>query len=804
MYIFPGFTDIACESLNLALCEAKKLGHTCVGTEHLLYGLAGILDSVSTLILNRNNIRASQIEKKLISVVGRGIPEELTPDDFTARVKRIMGKAIEEAKNMNMDLAGTEHLLIGFLQEQDSYGMLILQEIGGSPKDIYAHCISHNCAFDKTLKEGKNTKKSENSLKKYGRDLTQLAQEDKIDPLVGRKKEIERTIQILTRRSKNNPCLIGEPGVGKTAVVEGLATRIVKGEVPDSLKNKKIISLDLTAMISGAKYRGDFEERIKSILDETKKNKGVILFLDEIHNIVGAGAAEGAIDAANILKPKLARGEVQLIGATTIEEYHKEIEKDAALERRFQPITVDEPTEKEAKSILFGIREKYEKFHDLKISDEAIESAVTMSKRYINDRFLPDKAIDLIDEASSRKKFYNMSLSNPKMKIKNEIAEIRKEMTNQFILKNYEAASKLRHVEKQLIEKLSTISVNVKKLVVDSNDIADVVAGWTGVPVTQITKSERERLLCLEKEIQKDIVGQNKAVSTIARAIRRNRSGIGCEKRPIGNFLFIGPTGVGKTALCKTLSKSMFGDEDSIIKLDMSEYMEPHSVSKIIGAPPGYVGYDEGGRLTEQVRRKPYSVILFDEIEKAHKDVFHILLQVMDEGILTDSNGRKVNFSNCVIILTSNIAAEKLIKEQNIGFSSENWNQKQAMGIIKDELKKVFKPEFLSRLDEIIIFEKLSYETLKSIAYMQLDELAVRMKKLNYNLIYDELAVKHVLNLNSDNNQGARSLKRILVTNVEDLISEKILNGDIIKGDQILLTSNGKKLEVLTTVAVVG
>ena len=783
MYKFSGFTDLACEALQLALLEAEKLGYSCVGTEHLLYGLAAVSDSVSAFILNKNSITASKIESKLISIVGRNMPEKLTPNDFTPRVRKIMDQAIASANEMNMELAGTEHLLIEFLQEKESYGMLILQEIGGLYKEIYAQCLSYDLDVYKQIKKTKKANNKSSILEKYGKDLTKLAREGKIDPLVGRKVEIERIIQILTRRKKNNPCLIGEPGVGKTAVVEGLALKIADGEVPDSLKNKRVISLDFSAMLSGAKYRGDFEERIKSILDEVESRQDVILFLDEIQNIVGAGAADGAIDAANILKPKMARGDIQLIGATTLAEYSREIEKDSALERRLQPILVNEPDEEETENILFGLKEKYEKFHKLKISDKAIKSAVKLSKRYINDRFLPDKAIDLIDEAASKKRFHNENKR-----------------------KNYVLAQTKSKTSSKISRRKTTIGVldfEIEDTIVTDDDVADGVSCWSSVPVAQITKTERERLIFLESEIKNCIFGQEKAIKTLTRAIKRNRTGISCENRPIGNFMFVGPTGVGKTALCRELSIAMFGNEKNLIKLDMSEYMEPHSVSKLIGAPPGYVGFDMGGRLTDQIRRKPYSVVLFDEIEKAHKDVYNMLLQIMDDGILTDSHGRKINFKNCIIILTSNLASEILEKDKNIGFALENHNQKYPIKVIKNELKKVFTPEFLGRLDEIIVFDKLSYQTLKLITLKHLKQLAKRMKNLGYILIYDESVVVHILNCDIDKNKGARGIKNVITRKVEDLISDKILKGDVRRGDKIVLNATNDELKILSLAPVV-
>lgn len=771
MYKFSGFTDLACEALSLALFEAEKLGYGCVGTEHLLYGLAAVTDSVSAYILNKNCVTARQIENKLISVVGRYLPEKLTTKDFTPRVKNIMKNALKEANNMNVELAGTEHLLLSFLKEKESYGMLILQEISGLSIEIYNQCLYHDVNIYRQFRKKKKTNNKVSVLEKYGRDLTLLARKEKLDPLIGRNREIERIIQVLTRRKKNNPCLVGEPGVGKTAVVEGLALKIVEGNVPNSLKNKKIISLDFSSILSGAKYRGDFEERIKLILDEVEENKNIILFLDEIHNIVGAGSAEGTMDAANILKPKMARGDIQLIGATTLEEYSRKIEKDSALERRFQPILVEEPSEEETKNILFGLREKYENFHKLKISDDAVITAIKLSKRYINDRFLPDKAIDVIDEAASRKKYYCENIE---------------------IMNDY--------TDKTIICKPNEYGIDMENDMVTRNDVADVISYCTGIPVSQITKNERERLMFLELELKNYIFGQERAIKVLAQAIKRNRTGISCENRPIGNFMFVGSTGVGKTALCKALAISIFGNEKNLIKLDMSEYMEPHSVSKIIGAPPGYVGFDIAVSLVDQIRRKPYSVVVFDEIEKAHMDVYNILLQIMDEGILTDSHARKINFKNCIIILTSNVAADLLEDKKQIGFCVENFDNVQCKKMLENELKKTFKSEFLGRLDEIVLFDKLSYDTLKLIALKHLKLISDRMKNLGYELTYDESVVQYILSFNIKKDHGARIIKNIVAKKIESVISDKILNGEIIKGDNIILTASNNKLEVLSKV----
>lgn len=790
MHTFPGFTNTANQVLTMAIEEAEKLGHTCVGTEHLLYGLAGAADSMSALVLNRCGIYAANVEKKLVSVVGKGIPEPLTPDDFTPRVQQILNNAVEEAERFDQDVAGTEHILFMFLAEEESYGVLLLQEMGGCAKEIYTQCASQLYrelpAVEKEKEKGKSS--SENALKKYGRDLTEKARNGKIDPVIGRDREILRTVQILSRRSKNNPCLIGEPGVGKTAIAEGLSLCMINGEAPKGVSDKRLIALDLTAMLAGAKYRGDFEERMKAVLDEASNDKNIILFLDEIHTIVGAGAAEGAIDAANILKPPLARGDIQIVGATTISEYRKQIEKDAALERRFQPIFVEEPTLEETKHILKGIKSKYETFHQLKISDDAINAAVELSTRYIHDRFLPDKAIDLIDEAASRLRIQNRE-SDGQKNVQRELEEMQKSLDAMMENREFARASQLRKQEKALKHSVEK-SANEDCLIVKREQIAEVVSIWTGIPVSRVSQNERERLLTLENRLQSLVVGQTQAISAVSRAIRRSRAGISSDQRPIGSFLFLGPSGVGKTALSKALALSLFGDENSMIRLDMSEYMEPHSVSKIIGSPPGYVGFEEGGRLTEQVRQKPYSVVLFDEIEKAHPDIFHILLQVLEDGWLTDSQGRKVGFANTVVILTSNLAADQLSKKTGLGFVSPQRDSKQTKAMVRSELNKHFRPEFLNRLDEIVIFDSLEEGQLRQIADLQLKELASRIQRIGYTLSWDSKAIQLLLKLNENQEGGARPLRRLVTVNVEDQLSDMILRGEIHRGDALILSVN--------------
>ncbi len=805
MYTFPGFTDIANQALNLALSESEKLGHTCVGTEHLLYGLCGALSGASAKILGRNGITTEKIEQKLVSIVGRGAARELTPDDFTPRVRRIMNEAIDESDRMDEEAAGTEHLLLSFLNEEESYGVLLLQELGASPKGLYTECVTQLC---RPVSSGEGKEESQSArtgaLQKYGRDLTELVKSGRIDPVIGRENEIGRAIQILSRRSKNNPCLIGEPGVGKTAIAEGLAYRIAEGDVPDTLKDKRIVSLDLTAMLSGAKYRGDFEERMKSVLDEAARDQTVILFLDEMHNIVGAGAAEGAIDAANILKPQLARGEIQLIGATTLDEYRKQIEKDAALERRFQPVMVEEPSIAQSIEILKGVKERYESFHKLFISDQAIEQAVYLSARYIHDRFLPDKAIDLIDEAASKVRMKRATgRARRTAASQKEMEHTQEEMANALSEQDFQRAGRLREQEKSIREALRKLEPNEDETVcVEPEDVAEVVGVWTGIPVSRLTAKERERLLHLESCLHEHIVGQSSAVSTVARAIRRSRAGIGSEARPIGSFLFLGPSGVGKTALCRALATALFGSEQSLIRLDMSEYMEPHSVSKIIGAPPGYVGFEDGGKLTEQVRRRPYSVVLFDEIEKAHPDIFHLLLQIMEDGQLTDAKGRQVSFKNTVVILTSNLAAEVLSRETTLGFAPLSRDQKQTRAAVLAELGKHFRPEFLNRLDEIVLFEKLGKSELFAIASRELAGVAKKMGRLGYPLAFDQTAINEIVRQSCDQGGGARPLRRIIATGVEDLLSEKLLANAFSQDAPLLLSFSDGAFTVHTSALI--
>ncbi len=804
MYQFKGFTQKANEAINIALQEASNMGHTYVGTEHLLLGLIEEGTGVAYTVLNENNITQEAYREKIETSTGIGSKTVLTPEDLTPRTKRVMQMAMVISTRMGNNYVGTEHLLLALLSESDSYAVKFLVELNANIQNL-AEDLQKNMqkmSINQEYNNSETKQKSEGNqktLEKYGRDLTESAKKGEIDPVIGRTKEIERVIQILSRRTKNNPVLIGEPGVGKTAVAEGLALKITKGEVPEILKDKKIFALDLTGMIAGAKYRGDFEERIKAVIDEVKSSKNTILFIDELHTIVGAGQAEGSADAANILKPTLARGDMQVIGATTIEEYRKHIEKDAALERRFQPVMVGEPTEEEAVEILKGLRDRYEAHHKVKITDEAIASAVTLSSRYIADRYLPDKAIDLIDEASSKVRLQKLTYP-PEIKILEEnIKNIQKEKESAINEQEFERAAKLRDEEKAKTSELEEQKNNWKDKSKDyssqvtEQDIAKIVSDWTGIPVLQLTEEESQRLLNMEEILHNRVVGQEDAVKAVSKAIRRGRVGLKDPKRPVGSFIFSGPTGVGKTELCKALAQAMFGDENAMLRLDMSEYMEKHTVSKLIGSPPGYVGFDEGGQLTEMVRRKPYSVILFDEIEKAHPDVFNMLLQILDDGRLTDSQGRTVDFKNTVIIMTSNVGARIIADKQTdtLGFkfadsgNNENSNEKIKEAVFA-ELKKLFRPEFLNRVDDIIVFHKLTQTDIKEIAVKMLDNLKSRVKNMEIDIEFTDNAVTAIADAGFDDTYGARPLRRAIQSKIEDTLSEKILESSIAKNSNVV------------------
>lgn len=801
MYQFKGFTEKANKALNLAIESAEEMRHNYVGTEHILYGLVKEGSGVAATALNECGVTEDALREKLESINGTMSLVELTPDDFTPRTKRVLRAAVIISSKTGYTYVGTEHLLLAILSESDSYAVAFLEELGVSVERL-AQAVSKG--MQGSAEEGfggfenesapNGSQKGGSALDKFGRDLTQAAKNGEIDPVIGREKEIQRVIQILSRRTKNNPVLIGEPGVGKTAVAEGLALEIAKGNVPEILKDKRVVSLDLTGMVAGAKYRGDFEERIKAAIDEVKKSKNTILFIDELHTIVGAGAAEGSADAANILKPSLARGDFQVIGATTLNEYRKYIEKDAALERRFQPVKVGEPTPEQAVQILKGLRDSYEAHHKVKITDEAINAAVTLSSRYIADRYLPDKAIDLIDEGASKVRLASLTSPDNVKELEDEIADYEKEKASAINEQDFERAARLRDEQKELQTKLDDAKKKWQEQQkgnsgeVTAEDIAKIVSEWTGIPVVQLTKEESERLLNMENVLHERVIGQSEAVTAIAKAIRRGRVGLKDPKRPVGSFIFLGPTGVGKTELCKALAEAMFGDENAMLRLDMSEYMEKHTVSKLIGSPPGYVGFEEGGQLTEKVRRKPYSVVLFDEIEKAHPDVFNMLLQILEDGRLTDSQGRTVDFKNTIIIMTSNVGARLITEKQSsLGFNSENENaeeseKKDIKELVTGELRKVFRPEFLNRVDDIIVFNKLNKDEIKQIAVKMLKTLENRLDKMNIKISFTDNAISEIADKGFDENYGARPLRRAIQNEIEDPLSEQMLEGKVKDG----------------------
>lgn len=816
MYMVYKFTKRAEKALEYAGDLAQGFGHNYIGTEHILYGLVKEGSGVASQVLNMQKITAENVVEEIEVLIGKGDKSQNRGEiGFTPRSKRVIENAFLEARKLGSEFIGTEHLLIGIIREGDSVAVRIMMDLNVNPQKLYNEIVKvinedENAGANDKQPKGKarGSYNQTPTLNQYGTDLTKKATEGKLDPVIGRKDEIQRVIQILSRRTKNNPCLIGEPGVGKTAVAEGLAERIIAEDVPEMLKNKRVVSLDIASMVAGAKYRGDFEERIKKCLEEVKKAGDVILFIDEVHTIVGAGSAEGAVDAANILKPLLARGEVQVIGATTLNEYRKYIEKDSALERRFSPVTVGEPTNEETIEILKGIRDRYEAHHNVKITDEAIKAAVELSTRYINDRFLPDKAIDLVDEAASRVKMRTYTQPDTLKKLEEEISAMNKEKDDAIKVQDFEKAAGLRdkiNVEKEKLqkEKEKWESKNTKSITtLTEEDIAEVVASWTGVPVKKLTQTENEKLRNLEQTLHQRVIGQNEAVDAVAKAIRRGRVGLKDPNRPIGSFLFLGPTGVGKTELSKALAESLFGNEDAMIRIDMSEYMEGHSVSKLIGSPPGYVGFDEGGQLTEKIRRKPYSVILFDEIEKAHPDVMNMLLQILDDGRLTDAQGRTVNFKNTVIIMTSNIGARLITDKTTLGFSAgdkKEESQKEYETIKKDvmgELKKQFRPEFINRIDEIIVFHKLNEEDIKQIIDIMLNQVTKRMAEKSYKFEIDNSVKELIAKKGVDTDYGARPLKRAIQNILEDKIAEEILNGNIKPNKKAVIKAEDDKIVI--------
>ena len=785
------FTARARKAIDLAGEIAKGLGHSYIGTEHILYGLAKEGSGVASKVLENQAINAQKIENEIIELIGK---EEALKETlgFTPRTKRVLENSFVEAKKIGYDYIGTEHLLIGILREGDSIAVRILLDLNVDIPKIYNEIVGVvsevEAATGSKNDTKKNASKSNNpTLNQFGEELTKKALDGNLDPVIGRNDEIQRVIQILSRRTKNNPCLIGESGVGKTAIVEGLAEKIAIGDVPEILRDKQVFSMDISGMVAGAKYRGDFEERIKKALAEVKKAGNIILFIDEIHTIVGAGSAEGAIDAANILKPMLARGDIQLIGTTTIEEYRKYIEKDSALERRFSPINVPEPSKEDTIQILNGLRDKYEAHHNVKITDEAINAAVELSSRYINDRFLPDKAIDLIDEAASKERLKAYTEPDLLKKLEEELDKIQKDKDEAIRSQKFEKAAELRDKEIEITEQKEKEeqkwkNKNTKTMItIYEENIAEIISNSTGIPADKISKNENEKLKNLENKLHERVIGQNEAIEAVAKAIRRGRVGLKDPNRPIGSFLFLGPTGVGKTELSKAVAECLFGGEKDLIRIDMSEYMEPHSVSKLIGSPPGYVGFEEGGQLTEKIRRKPYSVILLDEVEKAHPDVMNILLQILDDGRLTDSNGRTVDFKNTVIIMTSNIGARLITDKKNLGFgnSSNSDEQKEYENTKKDvmaELKREFRPEFINRIDEVIVFHKLNDDEIKQIIDLMLKQVQDRLSKQNINVKIEESVKELIAKQGINKSFGARPLRRTIQSLVEDSLAEAILD----------------------------
>lgn len=811
------FTDDAQRVLSFAQEAALELGHDYVGTEHVLIGLTKVKNGVAAKALEELGIVTEDIFEAVEDQVGRG-NKKATSIYMTPRVKNVLELAVQVANRMNHNYVGTEHILLGLLSDGGGVAVGILRAMNIRTDDIVEairHILGSSSNGNHSGQEGANNNGDLGELTDFGTDLNESAKQGKIDPVIGRDTEIQRVIQILSRRTKNNPVLIGEPGVGKTAIAEGLAQRIVNGNVPEILRNKRIISLSISSMLAGAKYRGEFEERLKKAIDEVQQHKDMIIFIDEIHTLVGAGATEGAMDAANILKPALARGEFQVIGATTLDEYKKHIEKDAALERRFQPVQVGEPNEEDALEILRGLRDRYEAFHKAKITDEALKAAVTLSSRYITDRFLPDKAIDVVDEAASKVRMKVFSAAPDVKALEDRLNAVKKEKEAAVTSQDFEKAAKLRDEEQALVKEIDDKKTVAKeesdqKLIVTEDDIAAVVAQWTGIPVAKIAEEESETLLHLEDELHKRVIGQDDAVTAVAKAVRRARAGLKDPKRPIGSFLFLGPTGVGKTELARALASSLFGDESAMIRLDMSEYMEKHTVSRLVGAPPGYVGYEEGGQLTDAVRRKPYSVILLDEVEKAHADFFNILLQVLDDGRLTDSQGRTVDFRNTVIIMTSNLGAKALHKNSTeLGFlapkkaeshtnDSKIKDFKEAKKSVLDAVKRHFRPEFLNRIDEMIVFHPLTEEDLTKIVTILMSDVTKRLEERDLHLEITPEAMKLLVKEGSDFTMGARPLKRAIQRLIEDPVSDLILKGEAIAGKTI--KANVKDNDIVVTI----
>lgn len=801
------FTPKAQYALNAALAYASDLGHSYIGSEHLLLGLLSTPDSAASRILATRGAKLDSVKSTVIEITGTGSPEPVSPSDMTPRTKKIIELSASRSLGSGHNYIGTEHLLSAMLMDKDCVAFRILESLGVSVTELkndldnYLTQSPQNISVRRTSADSEKSKNEKSSILQYGRDLSEMARRGRIDPIIGRDKETERVIQILSRRTKNNPCLIGEPGVGKTAVIEGLAQRIAEGDVPDTLRLKRIISLDLGSMIAGAKYRGEFEERLKKILSEVEKDPELIIFIDEIHTIVGAGAAEGAVDAANIIKPALARGELQVIGATTITEYRRHIEKDAALERRFQSVTVGEPSREETLRILEGLRSKYESHHKLTISREAIIAATDLSIRYITDRFLPDKAIDLVDEAAARLRLKIFTSPPEHRRLEEEIKRMASEKSEAITEQNFELAATLRDKEKELRDEYDKMRAdwerrkNSEELSLSESDVADIVTQWTQIPVSRLLESDAERLGGLKERLASRVIGQDGAVAAVSSAILRGRTGLGDPKRPIGSFIFAGQTGVGKTELCRALASALFGSDDAMIRLDMSEYMEKHSVSKLIGSPPGYTGYGDGGLLTEKVRRSPYSLVLFDEIEKAHPDVFNILLQILDDGNLTDSQGRRVDFKNCIVILTTNLGAKSYGETGRVGFSSSarDDEERNTRERVENELRHAFRPEFLNRIDEIIFFRALEESDLKKIASLMLSDLTDRIENRGIFIEFDE-SVNDAMVKDLDKEFGARPIRRAAIRLIETPFSEAILSGEISRGDFIIAKYDGERV----------
>jgi ATP-dependent Clp protease ATP-binding subunit ClpC len=801
------YTAKAKKAIDIATRISKSLHHSYIGTEHILLGLLKEGTGVASQVLADNGVEYDKVLELIEELIAPGNAVAVLEDGLSPRAAHVLEVSQAEAARFHSEKIGTEHLLIAMIKETECVASRLLNTLSVNVQKMYVDTLiamgEDVSQYKDEFQNGKPGKRKNAegtpSLDQFSRDLTELARDGKLDPVVGREAEIDRVIQILSRRSKNNPCLIGEPGVGKTAIVEGIAERIMGGMVPDTVLGKRVVSLDLSGIVAGSKYRGEFEERIKKVLAEVAKAGNVLLFIDEIHTIIGAGGAEGAIDASNILKPALARGEVQVIGATTIEEYRKYIEKDAALERRFQPVVVEEPTEEEAISILKGLRGQYESHHHVTITDEAVEAAVRLSARYINDRFLPDKAIDLMDEAAAKVRLHVGGDPREAAELRREIAESQETLEQALSGGDLEAAREAQTKRQELEEKLEKLNAKAKQggrrhhQTVGEDEIADVVSGWTKIPVKKLTEGEAARLKKLEATLHKRVIGQEEAVSAVAKAVRRGRVGLKDPKRPIGSFLFLGPTGVGKTEISKALAEAVFGQEQAMIRVDMSEYMEKHSVSKMIGSPPGYVGHEDGGQLSEKVRRNPYAVILFDEIEKAHPDVFNILLQVLDDGHITDSQGRKVDFKNTIIIMTSNAGAQAIVEPKKLGFASgndEKQNYERMKGSVMEEVRRIFKPEFLNRIDEIIVFRALNKDDMKQIVGLMTKELAKRCEtQLGITLVVRDAAKQYIVDKAYDPKYGARPLRRKIQDEIEDPLAEKLLDGSIRRGDEVIVTT---------------